>query len=45
LREILPSIECASGRIYEAAKIDAIAADMTQISKLKDRGNAALFTR
>ena len=45
LREILPSIECAAGRIYEAAKIDAIAADMTQISKLKERGNTSLFTR
>jgi hypothetical protein len=45
LREILPSIEVASGRIYEAAQIEALAADMTQISKLKERGNAHLFTR
>jgi hypothetical protein len=45
LREILPSVEFANGRIYEASAVDLIAADMTQIPKLKDRGNAALFTR
>ena len=45
LRNLLPSIEFATGRIFEAAKIDELAADMTQISKLRERGNTALFTR
>jgi hypothetical protein len=45
LRELMPSIECATGRIYEAAAIDAIAADERQIAKLKESGNSQLFTR
>lgn len=45
LRNLLPSIEFATGRIYERAKIDELAADMTQLSKLRERGNTQLFTR
>jgi hypothetical protein len=42
---LLPSIEFATGRIYERAKIDELAADMSQVSKLRERGNTQLFTR
>jgi hypothetical protein len=45
LRNLLPSIEVATGRIYERSKVDEIASDMTQISKLRERGNTQLFTR